>query len=547
MVKIEASWKGVHDWADAEEVLAVKTAVVMVIPEGAQPPPTINVALDRVVHVGEVHPAHLAAAFKTVRGAKVDAGVAAALLAHRPEVLFQALRPGRPISHALARLNALKPEVPAVEANELGIEDLPGFGSARDWALNLAADLDDWRSGRIRWTDVDCGLLLSGPPGTGKTMFASAVARTCRTKFIQASSAQWQAAGHLGDYLKAMRRSFREAAQNTPAILFIDEFDAVGDRSKFSGDNANYGVQVVNGLLEALDGADRREGVIVIAATNDPDAIDPALKRPGRLDRHVAVTLPEYDDRKKIISIHLGAELPPDVLATAARATSGFSGADLAQLAKDARKIARRGRRAISPEDVLAFVPPLLVPDIETRRVLAVHEAGHAIVGLDLAFGTIKSVVVPHHLSPRSGSMGYVEWLREPNLYRSERSYRHEIAVLLGGLAAERIILGQIHDGAGGGEDSDLARATDIATLMVASFGMGSLVYQHASTPSERMELRNSDEGIRQRVEKVMAHSLQRAEGIIKGRRHHLEILVDALIRTEVVTGEQIEEALRRG
>ncbi|CAN7442739.1 ATP-binding protein [Pararhizobium sp. LjRoot235] len=136
-------------------------------------------------------------------------------------------------------------------------------------------------------------MLLSDPPGCGKTSFAAALARTCGVKLVLASAARWQAMGHLGDLLKAMRRAFDDATKNSTSILFIDEFDSFGDRQALSGDNASYSRQVVNGLLECMDGVRGREGVIVIGATNFPALIDEALLRPGRLERHCAIPLPE--------------------------------------------------------------------------------------------------------------------------------------------------------------------------------------------------------------------------------------------------------------
>ncbi|WP_077961240.1 AAA family ATPase [Ensifer adhaerens] len=545
VVRVEESWKGQHNWTDAIEFLGVKPAVIILIPEDATIPPRLVVGLDRIVNVGELLPTHLAAAIKSARGIRISSAVARSLLAHPPELIFQSLRPGRSIEDALSRLSALAARRKSVVV-DCGVEDLPGFGAAQDWVLDLSRDIADWRKRSIPWEDVDCGLLLSGPTGTGKTMFASAAARTCGINFMAASSAEWQAAGHLGDYLKAMRKSFREAADKAPTILFLDEFDAVGDRSKFRGDNAGYGVQVVNGILEMLDGSSRREGVVVIAATNHPDSIDPALKRPGRLDRHVAIQLPEYDDRKKILSLHLGTELPADALAAAARATAGYSGALLAQLARDARKIARRNRREVLPQDILEVSPPLVSIDIETRTATAIHEAGHAIVGVELAYATVSAVVVLSEMPSRCDSLGHVEWQRSRPMHRSEQSYRDEIAMLMAGMAAEREVIGQTYNGVGGGVGSDLQRATDIATVMVGCLGMGSLLYNDASTPEELAELRKSDSLIRRRVERVLAAELERSIAIIRRRRSDLETLTGAVLEKQVVSGDFVMKLLQR-
>ncbi len=531
-------------WEDIEENLATKTAVVVIIPHDAVIPPKIAIALDRIVPVGEIRPTHLAAAILSATGIRASTKDAKALLEYPADVMFSAFRKGRSIDTVLSRLKASKEQEPRPEVSGLRIEDLPGFGQAKDWALNLAVDLGDWKAGTILWSDVDRGLLLSGPPGVGKSMFAGAVARTCGAKLITTSAAQWQAAGHLGDFLKAMRKSFREAADARPSILFIDEFDALGDRSKFSGSNASYGVQVVNGVLEAMDGSTAREGVVVIAATNHAESIDPALRRPGRLDRHVVVGLPDLDDRRAIMSLHLGADLPAEALAAAARATTGYSGADIAQLARDARRVARRDRRKVEARDLAAVSPPVLVIPLEIRRASAFHEAGHAIVGLELDFGSITAIVVPQEVPARGDSLGYVEWTVSANRHRPESSYRNEIAMLFGGMAAEMVVLGQPYSGAGGGHGSDLKRATDLATIMVGCLGMGALTYHHAETHEDLAELRNSNPAIRKLVEELLSDELERSISIIERRRDGLELIVESLTGTEVLTGDRIREIL---
>ena len=159
------------------------------------------------------------------------------------------------------------------------LHELAGYGGARDWGISLAEDLKAWKEGVLSWADVDCGILLSGPPGSGKTSYAAALARTCNVPLILGSAARWQARGHLGDMLKAMRRAFTDAEAQSPAILLIDEFDSFANRDDRTGSSDNYHRQVINALLELLDGAHAHEGVVVIGATNYPGIIDPALLR----------------------------------------------------------------------------------------------------------------------------------------------------------------------------------------------------------------------------------------------------------------------------
>ena len=212
------------------------------------------------------------------------------------------------------------------------LEDLSGYGEARTIGLAMIEDLHAYRNGRIAWSDVDRGLLVAGPPGVGKTLFARVLARSAGLPLVVGSLAQWQASGtgHLGDCLAAMKRAFREAKNLAPSILFIDEMDSIGDRTTFDARHRDYSVQVVNCLLEELDGATDRSGVVVIGATNHAHRIDPAVIRPGRLDRVVRIELPSPQELMGILRTCLGPLLPEADLLPAALAGHGGSGADAA-------------------------------------------------------------------------------------------------------------------------------------------------------------------------------------------------------------------------
>lgn len=525
---------------DARAAVRLRAAVIVIIESGTILPHDFELAFDQIVAVDPVKPVHLISAAKDAWEMNITMEDAVALSQFPSTLLFSALRKGRPIPTVLAKLNS-RATVTRTQTWEPRLEELEGYGEAKTWGLALASDMADWRSGKISWRDVDSGLLLSGAPGTGKTLFASALARSCNAHFIAASSAQWQAEGHLGDMLGAMRKTFRQAEEQKPTILFIDEIDAIGDRRSFSKHHADYSTQVVNALLELLDGSGGREGVVVIAASNYPDHLDAAMRRPGRLDRHVVIGLPDKAARAQMLVTHLGNEaIPAGALMEAARAMSGYSGALIAQVAKDARRIARKEGRDVEVADVLALVPPLAVIEQDERWETCVHEAGHAVVGMQLGVGELEFVAVAHAVGHHDSKAGHVNWRRKVRRNRSRNSYLDEIAMMLGGMAAEKVIIGDIFDGSGGTEGSDIQRASDMATLMLASLGLDSFHYCDVSTKDELDELRRNDPVLRKQVEDLLSTQLDRAREVILDRRKHVLALAEVLMKRELVLGSEV-------
>lgn len=302
--------------------------------------------------------------------------------------LVYAFPPDRPVLAGLRRLRETAgksslPKVPPLAAGPT-LADLSGLGPAGEWGLELARDLADFQSGLISWDDVDTGALISGPPGTGKTLFAEALARTCALPIVAVSAAQWQSEGYLNDLLKAMRASFEEAGSKNTALLFIDELDAIGSRAVNDSQNSDYKRQVINGLLELLDGFERRTGVVVVGATNHPEDIDAAILRPGRLDRHFVIPLPDLETRKRIFEFYAGFPVPDEHEDRFAGSTAGVSGAGIKQLVRDGRRIARRCAMPFGFQHLLEVLKSVIELPVEHMRVAAYHEAGHAIVGLDL-------------------------------------------------------------------------------------------------------------------------------------------------------------------
>lgn len=347
------------------------------------------------------------------------------------------------------------------------LEDLHGYGDAKAWGLELARDLADYRQGIIRWEDVDSGLLLSGPPGVGKTTFAAALARTCNVPFIAGSYAVWQSHGHQGDMLKAMRQTFDEAKKAAPCILLIDEVDSFVDRE--IADDRSYTRGVVNGFLELLDGSGSREGIIVLGACNNPTIIDPAIRRSGRLDRHIEIALPDEPAQIHILRQHLGADLD---LRPLVRRTEGMSGADLERVARDARRIARRERVDIGHRHVAAALPKRTRRSEESMRVIAIHELGHAVVnevlgGVDELLGV--SISPDFDPAVKSQAAGVTHLEIRATLRRDRQYFADKLCVVLGGMAVEQMIYGNHSDGV----IEDLRGGSNLATYVLAGIGMG--------------------------------------------------------------------------
>lgn len=349
------------------------------------------------------------------------------------------------------------------------LEELAGYGSAKEWGLNLAADLTAYRRGRLDWASIDKGLLLDGPPGVGKTQYAKALARSAGVPIIATSVADWNAANYLSGTLQAMRTAFMQARRLAPSILFIDELDGISDRARLRGDHVEYWLQIVNLLLELLAGIDDRPGVIVVGATNHADRIDPAIRRAGRLDRTIKIERPGTDDLREIIRFFLKSDLPEADLTPLALAARGGTGADVEAWVRRARSNARRGNRSLTAQDILHEITGQKsgLP-YDLRNVVSIHEAGHIVVGAALRCYEPEMVWLTETGGLTSGEA-------PPGNDLTLRGLEHTITTILAGRAAEKLLLGaqEITVGAGFGDASDLKRATEIALDIEIRFGLG--------------------------------------------------------------------------
>lgn len=385
-------------------------------------------------------------------------------------------------SAAISRLRAIRPV--ATPSRILPLHTHKGFGPASAWSRELQRDLQEYRLGKIPWADVDKGALLYGPPGTGKTSFALALASECQLHLVATSHAEWQGSkdGHLGSLLAAMRKSFAQAKNNAPSLLFIDELDSIGSRNDFT-EYRDYQIQVVNGLLQAIDGIEGREGVIVLGVCNQPDRIDPALLRSGRLERKIHFPLPDARTRLDILKHYFPSLSHDEMLPSVAGRLAGRTGADIERLSREVRRAARASRRDVSMDDVIALLPSMSIPDEADLFRVAVHEAGHAILAAHLEVGTVVSVEIydfENSFPPEGTNWGRtVTRVQASGGFQSRGSMSDNIAMLLGGMIAEEIVFGDRTTSAGGSNESDLHSATRMATEMISMFGFGESVDFH--------------------------------------------------------------------
>ena len=270
--------------------------------------------------------------------------------------------------------------------------------AAVSWGRDLARDLQAVAAGQLDWTDVDRGCLLSGPPGVGKTLFARALAASCGVPLIVGSYGEWHGSGgaHQGDLLKSMHKTFEQAREKVPSIVFIDEIDSFPDRAKVTHRYASWEIQVVNSLLAEIDGVRERQGVIVLGACNHAHMLDPALTRAGRLDRHIEIGLPDRGELALILREHLGADLSGEPLNEAARSVMGMTGADCERLVRGARRRARVAGRAMIADDLISESAGAQECTEDEMWTMAIHEAGHAAAACRFLRGRLASVSICH-------------------------------------------------------------------------------------------------------------------------------------------------------
>ncbi len=446
----------------------------------------------------------------------------------------------------------------AQEDIEITFDDVAGIEEAVDELREVVDFLKNPERYQRLGGRIPKGVLLVGPPGTGKTLLSKAVAGEAGVPFFSLSGSDFVEM-FVGVGAARVRDMFQQAEAKAPCIIFIDELDALG-KTRGSGNMGGHDEreQTLNALLVEMDGFGSNSGVIVMAATNRPETLDPALLRPGRFDRHVLVDRPDVGGREEILEVHLqNIKVGPDVDVKALAAiTSGFVGADLANMVNEAALLAaRNGREVVTMDEFNEAVERVgiglekksrILQDDEKQR-LAVHEAGHALIAYALpnTDPVHKVTIIPRGL----GTLGYM-WQRPENerFMKTRSQLESDIQVCLGGTMAEEMLLSDI----GNGATSDLQKATETARSMVMDFGMSRLgrvnFRENRATfiPGEpvagRFYSEQTAREIDQEVKRIIDEGIDRTRSILESRRAALEAIAAKLLELEVIDGKQLKE-----
>jgi len=433
-----------------------------------------------------------------------------------------------------------------VERSNTTFDDVKGADEAKEELTDLVEFLKNPAKFARLNAKIPKGVMLIGPPGCGKTLVARALAGEAGVPFFFASGSEFEEM-FVGVGASRVRKLFEKAKAMAPCVVFIDEIDAIGGR-RDSPDN-RYHKMTLNQLLVELDGFEQHTGIVVVAATNIPETLDPAITRPGRFDRSVLVDLPDIKARKEILDLYLGGRSANDVdLDTLAKSTPGMSGAELNNLVNIAAiEATKRNLTKIpmsiirSSMDHVAMGPArkALVIRPETKRLTAFHEAGHALVGF---YSPGQNEIVKATLVPRGHALGMVSWLPNDEHLTSKEDYMAQIDTAMGGRVAEELIFGpsKITPGAG----SDLQQATRIARAMVVQLGMGQKIGKLAFTPQELQRGMMSPDTARvveEEVREILEDSYSRAKVILSSHKKELDLLANALLEHETLTLDEIK------
>ncbi|WP_064202215.1 ATP-dependent zinc metalloprotease FtsH [Brevibacillus brevis] len=449
------------------------------------------------------------------------------------------------------------------EKKRVTFDDVAGADEEKAELEEVVDFLKDNRKFNAVGARIPKGVLLVGPPGTGKTLLARAVAGEAGVPFFSISGSDFVEM-FVGVGASRVRDLFENAKKNAPCIIFIDEIDAVGrQRGAGLGGGHDEREQTLNQLLVEMDGFGGNEGIIMIAATNRPDILDPALLRPGRFDRQITVDRPDIKGREAVLKVHarnkpIGEDVKLDVIA---RGTSGFTGADLENLLNEAALLtARRNKKQINMTEVDEAIDRVIagpakksrVVSEDERRLVAFHEAGHTIIGYHLRNAEMVHKVT---IIPRGQAGGYTVMLpKEDRFFATKTDLLDKIVGLLGGRVAEEIVLGDISTGA----HNDFQRATAIARSMITEYGMSKLgpmqfgksqgqVFLGRDYGNERNYSDQIAYEIDQEMQNIIHECYAKCTELLTKHRDQLDLIANTLLRVETLDAEQIKQLIETG
>jgi cell division protease FtsH len=444
-------------------------------------------------------------------------------------------------------------------------QDVAGIDEAREELEEIVEFLRDPHKFSRLGGKIPKGALLVGSPGTGKTLLARAIAGEAGVPFFSISGSDFVEM-FVGVGASRVRDMFEQAKKNAPCIVFIDEIDAVGrSRGAGLGNQNDEREQTLNQLLVEMDGFEANEGIIIVAATNRPDVLDPALLRPGRFDRQVTVPLPDIDGREKILGVHIKkVPIAPDVdIRSIARGTPGFSGAELANIVNEAALLAARlGKRLVAMAQFEAAKDKVMMGTEwkslsmtdEEKKMTAFHEAGHALVAM---YEPASDPIHKATIIPRGRALGMVVRLPERDSYSYHRDAMYaNLSIAMGGRVAEEIIFG--HDKVSSGASGDIQQATKLARSMVTQWGMsealGPIQYEEQQEsylgyggPQRKAMSGETAMLIDAEIRKLVDGGYDRAKMLLKKHKKQLELLANALLEFETLSGDEIKQLLATG
>lgn len=530
---------------------------ILLYEEFEEVPDVVTDGADAVIKLGSFSKDDFSVAFRKFLSHSLADDDAELLVTVPHDILDFSFRPHQSFAEGLARVHAIHKARDLRRAADEGrksptrpvdsaptydtlLEQLVGYGEAKAWAMLLRDEIGRVRKYQLSLEDLDRGVVLSGPPGTGKSQFAKIVAEACRIPLFEASYAEWQKAGHMGDQLSAMDSTFKDASAVAPCILLIDELDSFSDRDKT---DSEYTAKVVNGLLQLLDGPSRKPGVIVIGTTNNISKVDKAILRSGRFSEVFELQLPNAQERLAIAEQYLGEPVPNDIVFEFTDATSDLPGDYIKHLVRKAKRYVRTNESKSLSEGIREQLPVYVPLSPDRQYALAVHECGHALVALRLGVA-IDSIFITDRIRKDKfrTTGGRLKTLEDDFDRITAKDVQRKIAVCLGGIAAESILLGGHDAGSGGSEGSDLINATDLATIYEACLGMGKTqASEILKSPHDLRWYRQAYPETRRRIEELLSEQRKLTEQLIFAERSLLDALARELVTKKLMPGTEIQ------